>query len=86
MGGSVEGEVMMAHNQWNLWTPEQDQRLRSLFEAGCSAVLVAAKLKRSLSATKARCRTLKISVKRKKLGPPVNGRPTVATSLDRHRR
>jgi hypothetical protein len=40
-----------------------------------------AKLKRSLSATKARCRTLKISVKRKKLGLPVDGRPGVTTSL-----
>jgi hypothetical protein len=66
----------MAHNQWNLWTPEQDQRLRTLFEAGCSAVLVAAKLKRSLSATKARCRTLKISVKRKKAALPVDGQIT----------
>jgi hypothetical protein len=59
----------MAHNQWNLWTPEQDERLRTLVEVGCSAVLVAAKLKGSLSATKARCRTLKKSVKRKKNGP-----------------
>jgi hypothetical protein len=65
----------MARNQWNAWTPEQDQRLRTLFEVGCSAMLVAAKLKRSLSATKARCRTLKISVKRKKVGLPVDGRP-----------
>jgi hypothetical protein len=75
----------MAHNQWNLWTPEQDQQLRTLFDAGCSAVLVAAKLKRSLSATKARCRTLKISVKRKKAALPVDGQPAVTTSLDRHR-
>jgi hypothetical protein len=73
----------MAHNQWNLWTPEQDQRLRALFEAGCSAMLVAAKLRRTLAATKARCGMLKISVKQKKPGLPVDGRPAVTTS---HRR
>jgi hypothetical protein len=59
----------MAHNQWNLWTPEQDQRLRTMFEAGYSAMLVAAKLKRSLAATKARCGRLKISLKQKTLRP-----------------
>jgi hypothetical protein len=72
--------TQMAQNQWNLWTPEQDHRLRTLFEAGCSAMLVAAKLKRSLAATKARCGRLKISVKQKKPGLPVDGRPAVTTS------
>jgi hypothetical protein len=60
------GEVTMARNQWNAWTSEQDQRLRTLFEAGISAVLVAAKLKRRVSATKQRTQMLGVSIKRKK--------------------
>jgi hypothetical protein len=63
--------TQMAHDRWNIWTPEQDQRLRSLFEAGCSAVLVAAKLKRRVSATKQRTQMLGVSIKRKKHGEGV---------------
>ena len=56
----------MAANQHKAWTPELDERLRVLFEAGSSPLLVAAKLKRTVAATKARATLLKISVKRKK--------------------
>jgi hypothetical protein len=64
----VKAIVAMAQNQSNAWTPEQDERLRAMFEAGNSKVLVAAKLKRTMSAIKARASVLKILVKRKKLG------------------
>ena len=57
----------MAQNQWNAWTLEQDERLRATFAAGSSAVLVAAKLKRKVSAITRRAQLLKISVKRKKV-------------------
>jgi hypothetical protein len=58
--------TQMARNQWNAWTSEQDQRLRTLFEAGISAVLLAAKLKRRVSAIKQRAQMLGVSIKRKK--------------------
>jgi hypothetical protein len=64
----------MPRNQWNAWTPEEDDRLRLLFEAGNSKVLVAAKMKRTMSAIKARAGTLKISVKRKKLALKAKGK------------
>jgi hypothetical protein len=47
-----------------LWTPEEDERLKSLIENSISLNLVAAKLQRSVSAVKNRARVLKISVKR----------------------
>jgi hypothetical protein len=63
--------MTMARNQRNAWTSEQDQRLRALFDAGISAVLVAAKLKRRVSATKQRAQMLGVSIKRKKQGEGV---------------
>jgi hypothetical protein len=51
-------------NANNKWTPEEDVRLRSLIEANTSLHLIAAKLKRSISAIKARASTLNISIKR----------------------
>jgi hypothetical protein len=47
-----------------LWTPEEDERLKSLIETSISLNLVAAKLQRSVSAVKNRVHVLKISVKR----------------------
>ena len=46
------------------WTPEEDERLRSLIESSMSIPHVAAKLKRSVSAVKGRAHLLKISIKR----------------------
>ncbi len=46
------------------WTPEEDERLRILIEARTSIALVAAKLKRSVPAVRARARMLRISLKR----------------------
>jgi hypothetical protein len=67
------GNEPMAQNQWNPWTPDDDNRLRALFDAGTSAVLIAAKMKRTISGIKSRARVLKISVKRKKLAVKVEG-------------
>jgi hypothetical protein len=51
----------------NVWTPEEDERLKKLFEANTSVHLVAAKLKRSVSAVRGRASFLKVSVKRSPL-------------------
>jgi hypothetical protein len=45
----------------SIWTPEEDERLKTLFESGCSAVLVAAKMERTAAAVRARAYLLKIS-------------------------
>ena len=53
----------MPENSNNKWTPEEDARLKSLIEANTSIDLIAAKLKRSVSATKCRAAVLHISMK-----------------------
>ena len=58
------------------WTAEDDARLVALLEAGSSVVLVAAKLRRSITAVKARSSKLRISVRRRQ--PSVrNDQPSV---------
>jgi len=57
----------MAESDRNFWTPEEDNRLRTLLEAGRPIAFVAADLKRSESAVKARAYGLRISLKRVKL-------------------
>jgi len=51
-------------NANNKWTPEEDVRLKSLIEANTPVHLVAAKLKRSVSAIRARASLLNIPMKR----------------------
>jgi hypothetical protein len=51
-------------NANNKLTPEEDIRLKSLIEANTSVHLVAAKLKRSVSAIRARASLLNIPMKR----------------------
>jgi len=51
-------------NSNNKWTPEEDVRLKSLIEANTSIHLIAAKLKRSVSAIRARAGIRNISIKR----------------------
>jgi hypothetical protein len=46
------------------WTPEDDERLKSLIETSISLNRVAAKLQRSVSAVKNRAHVLKISIAR----------------------
>ena len=54
----------MPENTNNKWTPGEDARLKSLIEANTSAHFIAAKLKRSVNAVKARAQVLNISMKR----------------------
>ncbi len=58
----------MAQNDFAKWTPEEDRRLRELFEAGVSKFLIAVKLKRAVTAVSARAHALKISTKRVNVG------------------
>jgi hypothetical protein len=55
-------------NSNNKWTPEEDARLKSLIEANTSIDLIAAKLKRSVTATKYRAAALHISIKWVRVG------------------
>jgi hypothetical protein len=55
-------------NSNNKWTPEEDVRLKSLIEANTSLHLIAAKLKRSVSAIRARGNILHIPMKRVRVG------------------
>jgi len=54
----------MAQNDRNIWTPEEDNRLRTLLEAGRPTAFAAAELKRSVTAIKGRAYVLRISLKR----------------------
>ena len=52
----------MTENDRNIWTPEEDNRLRTLLGAGRSIASVAADLKRSETAVRARAYVLRISL------------------------
>jgi hypothetical protein len=54
----------VAGNSSNRWTREEEERLKSLIEANTSILLIAAKLKRTVQAVKARAAKLRI-VRRK---------------------
>jgi hypothetical protein len=56
-------------NSNNKWTREEDARLKSLTEANTSIHLIAAKLKRSVGAIRARASMLNILMKRVRIGP-----------------
>jgi hypothetical protein len=49
------------------WTPEEDNRLRRLLEEGTSTLLVAAKLKRTVTALKGRAAIIGVSFREIKL-------------------
>lgn len=66
MKGSDEVEAM-AESDRNFWTPEEDNRLRTLIEADRPIAFVAADLKRSVNAVRRRAYGLGISLKRVKL-------------------
>jgi hypothetical protein len=61
-------------NANNKWTTEEDVRLKSLVEANTSAHLIAARLKRSVDAVKARAQALSISMKRVEIGIKMKGK------------
>ncbi len=69
----------MAENDRNIWTPEEDDRLRTLLGVGRSIPFVAADLKRSEAAVKGRAYVLRISLKRVKMKPRAKGK-----RLDHH--
>jgi hypothetical protein len=52
----------------NKWTPDEDALLKSLIEANTSVHLIAAKLKRSVPAIRARASILNILMKRVRVG------------------
>jgi hypothetical protein len=52
----------------NKWTPEEDERLKTLLEANTSIHLVSVKLKRSVAAVRTRAGRLKISLGRTRFG------------------
>jgi hypothetical protein len=58
----------MPENTNNKWTPAEDALLKSLIEANTSMHLIAAKLKRSVTATKYRAAALHISIKWVRVG------------------
>jgi len=62
----AKGKASLART---FWTPEEDNRLRMLLGAGKPIEFVAAELKRSAKAAKARAYVLRISLKRVKLKP-----------------
>ena len=64
----------MPENSNNKWTPEEDARLKSLIEANTSIDLIAAKLKRSVPAIRARAQVLNILMKRVRVGLKAKGK------------
>jgi hypothetical protein len=61
-------------NANNKWTPEEDALLKSLLEANSSIDLIAAKLKRSDQATRARAGVLHIPMRRVRVGLKAKGK------------
>jgi hypothetical protein len=61
-------------NRRNKWTPEEDERLKTLLEANTSILLVAVKLKRSVVAVRTRASLLKISLRRTRHGLKAKGK------------
>jgi hypothetical protein len=55
-------------NQMNKWTPEEDERLKTLLEVNISIHLVSVKLKRSVVAVRSRASRLRISLRRTRRG------------------
>jgi hypothetical protein len=63
-----QGGIAVPENSNNKWTPEEDARLKFLIEANMSIHLIAAKLKRSVPAIRARAQVLNILMKRVRVG------------------
>ena len=71
---AAEGKAEIAALARKFWTPEEDDRLRMLVEAGKQIEFVAAELKRSAKAVKGRAYVLRISRKRVNLKPKAKGK------------
>ena len=61
VGGRAEGEGEMNRYRKRSWTPEEESRLRTLVEEGASPLLVAAQLKRTVTATRGRASVIGVS-------------------------
>jgi hypothetical protein len=70
-----EGEIAALARKF--WTPEEDDRLRMLVEAGKPIEFIAAELKRSAKAVEGRAYILRISLKRVKLKPKARGNEAI---------
>jgi hypothetical protein len=55
----------LAFNTSNIWTPEEDELLKSLLESNASIIRIAMKLKRTRAAVAARVSKLKLGRKPK---------------------
>jgi hypothetical protein len=58
----------VASNSSKKWTPGEEGRLREMLSSGVSKFLIAAKLKRAVTAAEARAYILGMSTKRAKIG------------------
>ena len=63
--GLDKREMSRRPNTRRPWTAEEHQLLRTLLEGGASITLIAAKLKRNITAVKARASVIGVSLKRK---------------------
>ena len=76
-GARAEGKrevTSVPANRSNKWTPEEDERLKTLVEANTSIHLVAVKLKRSVVAVRSRASLLKVSCRRTRRGLKAKGK------------
>jgi hypothetical protein len=71
---AAEGKGEIAALARKFWTPEEDDRLRMLVEAGKPIEFIAAELKRSAKAVEGRAYILRISLKHVKLKPKAKGK------------
>jgi DNA invertase Pin-like site-specific DNA recombinase len=62
--------IQKAKNLRRHWTPEEDQQLRELIEAGKSLTLIVARLDRTKMAVQHRLQVLKIHLREDKKDPP----------------
>jgi hypothetical protein len=73
-GPAAEEEGEVAALRGKFWTPEEDNRLRILVEAGKPIELIAAELKRSANSVEGRVYALRMSLKRVNLKPKAKGK------------
>ena len=72
--GGLKAKGEMNRYRKRPWTPEEESSLRMLAEGGVSALLIAAKLKRTLTATRGRASVIGVSFRPIKPGPKAKGK------------
>ena len=73
VGAEGEGEIMVPHNL--LWTPEEDDELRSSILASKNIATIAKELNRTQEAIRRRATKLKLPMKVVKVGLKAKGNP-----------